>query len=199
MNFINKAKSFWSKHKDSIVFGLCVVGGVVSGAILVKAIIEMPSGNWVRHVDPPADPPIDLPTVDWYHYSRPDNKYEWDDEKYKDDWEKLSIAANYLDLEEGESYVVSSKEGIADDDEAVDIGNVYMTHYVDDVAINPPEEDEEEDEDDEEDEEDDEEDEEEECDEFMVKVPKDADDDVRKIVEEFISFVENGDIEIKYF
>lgn len=195
MNFINKAKSFWTKHKDSIVFGLCVVGGVVSGAILVKAIIEMPSGNYIQHKDPPPEP-LDLPTVDWYHYSRPDDKYEWDDEKYKDDWEKLSIAANYLDLEEGESYVISSKEGIADDDEAVDIGNVYMSHYVDDVVVNPPED---EDDEDEEEEDEDDEDEEEECDEFMVKVPKDADDDVHKIVKEFISFVENGDIEIKYF
>ena len=192
MSFINKAKSFWSKHRDSIVFGLCVVGGVVSGAILVKAIIEMPSGNWDRRVDPPAESQSEPPVINWYHYSRPDDKYEWNDDKYKNDWEKLSIAANYLDLEEGESYVISSKEDIADDEDAVDIGNVYLSHYIDDVAVNPPEDEEDENEDDEEDEE-------EECDEFMVKVSKDADDDVRKIVEEFISFVENGDIEIKYF
>lgn len=182
MNLINKAKSVWTKHKDSIIFGLCIVGGIVSGAILVKAIIEMPSGNYIQDIKSPIEPPVDPPVVDWYHYSRPDDKYEWDDDKYKDDWEKLSIAANYLDLEEGESYVISSKEGIADDDEAVDIGNVYMSHYIDDVVVNPPEEEEEE----------------EECDEFMVKIPKDASDDVHRIVEEFVSFVENEDIEIKF-
>lgn len=186
MKFIEKAKLFWEKNKKPIVHGLCIVGGIVSGAIIAKAIIEAPSGNYSNPV---------------CNDSVPDDRYEWDDDKYKDDWEKLSIAANYLDLEEGESYVISSLDGVADDEDAVNIGNVYLTHYIDDVAVNPPEDEEDDDdEEDEEDEEDCEDDEDEEdCEEIKIKVPKDADDDVRQLVQDFIDLIENGDIEIVHF
>ena len=183
MNIFSKAKKFWKENKEEIIYGLCIVGGIVTGAIIVKAIIDAPPTNrsWPE-IDTRGNYIVDDDEA---------KRYEWDEDKYGDDWEKISIAANYLDLEEGESYVISSLEGIADDEEAINIGNVYLTHYVDDVAVNPPEEEDEDEDDYDEDDED--------YEELIIKVPKDADDQTKEAVKGFISFIENGAVEIDHF
>lgn len=191
MRFKQKLKKFWEDYGDAII-GFGCIAGVVGFATWALSGKERSDGSktiYHEHYEPIVYYPYA------YQNSYQANKYEWDDDEYRDDWEKLSIAANYLDLEEGESYLISSKERITDDDEAVDIGNVYMTHYIDGVAVNPPEEDEEEEEEDEEEEEENEVEE----DEFRIKIPEDADDGVRELVEQFVEFINNGTIEITHF
>lgn len=180
-----KLKKFWDDYGDAIIGFGCIAGVIGFAAWATSKSDNEPREH--NHYVPYSYYPR------FNYVASSTNKYEWDDDEYKDDWEKLSIAANYLDLEEGESYYISSKEGIADDDEAVDIGNVYMTHYIDGVVVNPPEEEEEEDDNEEI------EDEEIEENEFKITIPDDADDDVRELVKNFIDIVENGQIEITHF
>ena len=193
MKFREKVKKFWEEYGDMVIGFGCIAGvvGFAAWALSGKDRSDESKTIYHEHYEPIVYYPYN------YKSSYQKDKYEWDDDEYKDDWDKLSIAANYLDLKEGESYVISSKEGIADDDEAADIGNVYLTHYIDDVVVNPPEDDE----DEEEDEDDEEEDEDEEIEEneFKITIPDDADDDVRELVKQFIDIVENGQIEITHF
>ena len=183
-----KLKKFWDDYGDVIIGFGCIAGVIGFAAWATSKSDNEPREHKAIYYD--CDHYVPYSYYPRYNYVASSNKYEWDDDEYKDDWEKLSIAANYLDLKEGEKYVIESLENDPEDDEAVDIGNVYLTHYIDDVVVNPSEDEEEDEED---------EDEEIEENEFKITIPDDADNDVRELVKQFIDIVENGQIEITHF
>lgn len=140
MTFKEKVKKFWQEHKTGII-----IGGITTGAIIIGCII---SAN--REDDSDLD-------YDFYEDTKlpdpPKSTCEcdsvftddfctrnWNDELYRENWDKINEFAKTLKLQNGESYVIEDSERFYDEPwyTGAKDGHTIVSHLIDGEGCYPP-------------------------------------------------------------
>ncbi len=216
-----KAENIWNKYGHWIVIGGIFITGATIGGLMMRDCVSEDERRRIRLELQPdydsmyrkarRDAEYDLAIKRLLEKNDEDEDEEEEDnglwtEEQRDSWDEICECVSKLDILPDEEYHIVS--GDVDCEDGVKIGKNYICHTIEGTGSYPPdceayidadwEEDDEEDEedtdipDDEEDEDDDDN-----C--LKIKISKDASDDVRQLVEDFIDIVENGDITVTHF
>ena len=147
MKFKEKVKKFWQEHKVGII-----IGGIVTGTIIIGCIVSAKKDD---------DDDFDY---DFFEDSRlpdePESTCEvdsvftddfctrnWNEELYRENWDKVNEFAKTLKLQKGETYTLEDSERYYDEPwyTGEKDGHVIVSHLVDYYGCYPPENKEEED------------------------------------------------------
>lgn len=141
MKFKEKVKKFWQEHKVGIT-----VGGIVTGTIIIGCIVSAKKDD---------DDDFDY---DFFEDSRLPDELEstcevdsvftddfctrnWNEELYRENWDKVNEFAKTLKLHKGESYILDDSQQFYDEpwyDDEKD-GHVIVSHMLNGDGCYPPE------------------------------------------------------------
>ena len=141
MKFKEKVKKFWQEHKVGII-----IGGVVTGTIIIGCIVSAKKDD------------DDDFEYDFFEDSRLPDESEstckvdsvftddfctrnWNEELYRENWDKVNEFAKTLNLQKGESYILDDSQQFYDEpwyDEEKD-GHVIVSHMLNGDGCYPPE------------------------------------------------------------
>ena len=140
MTFKEKAKKFWQEHKTGII-----IGGITTGAVIIGCIISANKSD---------DTDFDY---DFYEESRlpdpPKSTCEcdsvftddfctrnWNDELYRENWDKINEFAKTLKLQKGETYLIEDSERYYDEPwyTGAKDGHTLVSHLIDLEGCYPP-------------------------------------------------------------
>lgn len=141
MTFKEKVKKFWQEHKTGII-----IGGITTGAVIIGCILSANKSD---------DSDLDY---DFFEESRlpdpPESTCEvdnvfttdfctrnWNEELYRENWDKINEFAKTLKLQKGESYFIEDSERYYDEPwyTGEKDGHTLVSHLIDGEGCYPPE------------------------------------------------------------
>lgn len=141
MTFKEKVKKFWQEHKTGII-----IGGITTGAVIIGCIISANKSydsdldyNFYEDTKLP-DPPKSTCECDSV-FTDDFCTRNWNDELYRENWDRVNEFAKTLKLHKGESYILDDSQQFYDqpwyDDEKD--GHVIVSHMLNGDGCYPPE------------------------------------------------------------
>lgn len=147
MTFKEKAKKFWQEHKTGIIIGGITTGAVIIGCILSANKNDDSDFDYDFYEDTKLpDPPKSTCECDSV-FTDDFCTRNWNDELYRENWDKINEFAKTLKLQKGESYILDDSQQFYDEpwyDDEKD-GHVIVSHMLNGDGCYPPENKEEED------------------------------------------------------
>lgn len=142
MTFKEKIKKFWQEHKTGII-----IGGITTGAVIIGCII---SANKSDDSDFDYDffeesrlPDLPKSTCELDHSVFTDEEMtkSWDEELYRENWDKVTEFAKTLKLQKGESYILDDSQRYYDEPwyNGEKDDHVIVSHMVNWDGCYPPE------------------------------------------------------------
>lgn len=140
MTFKEKAKKFWQEHKTGIIIGTVTTGLVIIGCIISAKREDDHDLDYDFFEDSRLpNPPKSTCTVDSVFTNDLCTK-NWNEELYRENWDKVNEFAKTLRLQTGETYILDDSQrfyfepwyyGEKD-------GHVIVSHVVDSEGCYPP-------------------------------------------------------------
>lgn len=140
MTFKEKVKKFWQEHKTGII-----IGGIATGAVVIGCILSANKND---------DSDLDY---DFFEESRLPDPLEstcecdsvftddfctrnWNDELYRENWDKINEFAKTLKLQKGETYLIEDSERYYDEPwyTGAKDGHTLVSHLIDGSGCYPP-------------------------------------------------------------
>ena len=140
MTFKEKVKKFWQEHKTGIVIGTITTGLIIIGCI-VSAKSESDSDfDYDFYEDGKLpDPPKSTCELDSV-FTDDEMTRNWNDELYRENWDKVNEFAKTLKLQKGETYTLEDSERYYDEPwyTGAKDGHIIVSHLVDYDGCYPP-------------------------------------------------------------
>jgi hypothetical protein len=140
MTFKEKIKKFWQEHKTGII-----IGGITTGAVIIGCIISANKSDnsdfdydFFEESRLP-DPPKSTCECDSV-FTDDFCTRNWNDELYRENWDKVNEFAKTLKLQKGESYFIEDSERYYDEPwyTGAKDRHTLVSHLIDGEGCYPP-------------------------------------------------------------
>lgn len=141
MTFKEKVKKFWQEHKTGIIIGGITTGAVIIGCIVSANKSDDSDFDYDFYEDSKLpDPPKSTCELDHSVFTDDFCTRNWDEELYRENWNKVNEFAKTLKLQKGESYILDDSQQFYDEpwyDDEKD-GHVIVSHMLNGDGCYPP-------------------------------------------------------------
>lgn len=140
MTFKEKVKKFWQEHKTGIVIGTVTTGLIIIGCLVSAKDNDDSDLDYDFYQDTKLpDPPKSTCEVDSV-FTDDFCTRNWNEELYRENWDKINEFAKTLKLQKGESYVIEDSERYYDEPwyTGAKDGHTLVSHLIDGEGCYPP-------------------------------------------------------------
>jgi hypothetical protein len=140
MTFKEKVKKFWQEHKTGIIIGGITTGAIIIGCIWSENREDNSDLDYDFYEDTKLpDPPKSTCECDSVFTDDFCTK-NWNDELYRENWDKINEFAKTLKLQKGETYLIEDSERYYDEPwyTGAKDGHTLVSHLIDGSGCYPP-------------------------------------------------------------
>ena len=140
MTFKEKVKKFWQEHKTGIIIGGITTGAIIIGCILSANREDDSDLDYDFYEDTKLpDPPKSTCECDSV-FTDDFCTRNWNDELYRENWDKINEFAKTLKLQKGETYLIEDSERYYDEPwyNGAKDGHTLVSHLIDGSGCYPP-------------------------------------------------------------
>ena len=140
MTFKEKVKKFWQEHKTGIIIGGITTGAVIIGCILSANREDDSDLDYDFYEDTKLpDPPKSTCECDSV-FTDDFCTRNWNDELYRENWDKINEFAKTLKLQKGETYLIEDSERYYEEPwyTGAKDGHTIVSHLIDGDGCYPP-------------------------------------------------------------